>query len=259
MLILSWNVNGIRAVAKKGFLDWLQKTSPDILCLQETKCHPDQLDAQLLAPAGYTSYWSAAEKKGYSGVAVYAKQPPVSVSDRLGKKEFDREGRTLILDFGDLILFNIYFPNGSSGNVRVPYKMAFYEHFLKVVERHKKKGRKVIICGDVNTAHTEIDLARPKENVQNTGFLPEERAWVSKFISKGFVDTFRVFHKDGGHYTWWDYFTGARARDVGWRIDYFFVTENLRSRLTSAFILKTVMGSDHCPVGIELAEEKEKK
>lgn len=252
MILLSWNVNGIRAIAKKGFLGWLQKTSPDILCLQETKCHPDQLGQELLKPFGYMSYWSSAEKKGYSGVCVYTKKPPINISEKIGKKEFDREGRNLILDFGDFVLFNIYFPNGSSGNVRVPYKMAFYEHFLKVVETYQKDGRKVIICGDVNTAHKEIDLARPKENQKNTGFLPEERAWVTKLIAHGFVDTFRCFHQEGGHYTWWDYFTAARARDVGWRIDYFFVTENLQKNLKSAFILKDVMGSDHCPIGIEI-------
>ncbi len=252
MIILSWNVNGIRAIAKKGFLDWLQKVSPDILCLQETKCHPNQLDESLLKPFGYKSYWSAAQKKGYSGVAVYTKKEPKSISQELGKKEFDSEGRNLILDFEDFLLFNIYFPNGSSGNVRVPYKMAFYEQFLKVVEKHKKAGRKIIICGDVNTAHAEIDLARPKENQKNTGFLPEERAWMTKFFSKGYVDTFRHFHKEGGHYTWWDYFTAARSRDIGWRIDYFFVNEKFLPQVKRAFILKEVMGSDHCPVGIEI-------
>jgi len=252
MILLSWNVNGVRAIAKKGFLDWLQKTSPDVLCLQETKCQPDQLEESLLRPFGYMSYWSAAQKKGYSGVCVYAKRTPKCVSDKIGKKEFDCEGRNLILDFEDFVLFNIYFPNGSSGNVRVPYKMAFYDQFLKVVEKYKKDGRKIIICGDVNTAHAEIDLARSKENQKNTGFLPEERAWVTKFISCGFVDTFRYFCKEGGHYTWWDYFTAARARNIGWRIDYFFVTENLIENLKSAFILKDVMGSDHCPIGIEI-------
>lgn len=252
MIILSWNVNGIRAIAKKGFLDWLKKVNPDILCLQETKCHPNQLGADLLTPLGYKSYWSAAEKKGYSGVAIYAKKEPKSFSEKIGKKEFDREGRNLILDFGDFVLFNIYFPNGSSGNVRVPYKMAFYGQFLKVVEKYKKAGRKIIICGDVNTAHEEIDLARPKENVKNTGFLPEERAWVTKLIAKGYVDTFRHFHKESGHYTWWDYFTAARERNVGWRIDYFFVSENMIADIKSAFILKDVPGSDHCPIGIEV-------
>jgi len=252
MILLSWNVNGIRAVEKKGFLDWLDKESPDILCVQETKCHPEQLNETLLKPRGYLTYWSSAQKKGYSGVAVFTKNKPKEITDQLGKKEFDSEGRTLVLDYGDMVLFNIYFPNGSSGNARVPFKMAFYDQFLKVAERYRKAGRKVVICGDVNTAHEEIDLARPRENEKNTGFLPEERAWVTKLISCGYIDTFRHFHKEGGHYTWWDYFTAARSRNVGWRIDYFFVTANLLKSVKSAFILKDVMGSDHCPIGIEI-------
>ena len=252
MKILSWNVNGIRAIEKKGFLEWLHKESPDILCLQETKAHPEQLSETLLKPECYYTYWSAAEKKGYSGVAIYTKAAPHTVADCLGVKEFDTEGRILIADYDDFILFNIYYPNGGQGNKRVPFKMKFYDAFLSKAEAFRKKGRKIIVTGDVNTAHTEIDLARPKENVKNTGFLPEERAWVTKFISHGYVDTFRHFTKDPGHYTWWDYYTGARARDVGWRIDYFFVTQNLLPQLKDAFILKNIMGSDHCPIGIEL-------
>ena len=252
MKLLSFNVNGIRASEKKGFFDWVAKESPDILGLQETKAHPDQLTDTILKPLGYKSFWSSAEKKGYSGVAIYTKSEPLSVVEGLGIKEFDSEGRTLIADYGEFVFFNIYYPNGGAGNKRVPFKMEFYDTFLKKAESFRKKGRSLIICGDVNTAHTEIDLARPKENVKNTGFLPEERAWVTKFIEHGYVDTFRHFVKEGGHYSWWDYFTGARARDVGWRIDYFFVTQDLLSRLKKAFILKDVMGSDHCPVGIEL-------
>ena len=252
MKLLSWNVNGIRAIEKKGFLEWLQKESPDILCLQETKAHPEQLSEELLKPKGYTAYWSSAEKKGYSGVAIYTKTQPKSVTEGLGIKEFDSEGRTLIADYGSFILFNIYYPNGGQGNKRVPFKMSFYDAFLAKAEKLRKSGKKIIITGDINTAHTEIDLARPKENAKNTGFLPEERQWVSKFIDCGYVDTFRHFTKDGGHYSWWDYYTGARARDVGWRIDYFFVTDSLLPNLNKAYILKDVMGSDHCPVGIEI-------
>ena len=252
MRLLSWNVNGIRAIEKKGFIDWLHKDSPDILCLQETKGHPEQLTDELLSPNGYLTYWSAAEKKGYSGTAVFTKSKPNSVEEGLGVKKFDTEGRTLMLDYGHFILFNVYFPNGSAGNVRVPFKMEFYDAFLAKVNRLKKNGKKIIICGDVNTAHTEMDLARPKQNEKNTGFLPEERVWVTKFINNGYVDTFRHFHKDGGHYTWWDYKTGARARNIGWRIDYFFVTENLLPKIKKGFILDEVTGSDHCPVGIEL-------
>lgn len=252
MKLISWNVNGIRAIAKKGFLEWLEKESPDILCLQETKSSPDQLSDKLLTPKGYETFWSSAEKKGYSGVGIFTKIKPLKISHKIGKKEFDSEGRTIIAEFEDFILFNIYFPNGGSGNKRVPFKMAFYEKFLKKVNKSKKEGKKIIICGDVNTAHTEIDLSRPKENQKNTGFLPEEREWITKFINNGYVDTFRHLNKEGGHYTWWDYKTGARARDIGWRIDYFFVTENLLASLKNAFILKNVFGSDHCPIGIEL-------
>ncbi len=252
MKILSWNVNGIRAIEKKGFFEWFLKESPDILCLQETKAHPGQLTEKFIKPPGYYAYWASAEKKGYSGVCIYTKTQPKSVSEGLGIKEFDSEGRTLVADYGNFILFNIYYPNGGAGNKRVPFKMRFYDAFLKKVEKLRKQKRKIIITGDVNTAHTEIDLARPQENVKNTGFLPQERQWVTQFIECGYVDTFRHFTKEGGHYTWWDYFTAARKRDVGWRIDYFFVSENLLPKLKNAFILKEVMGSDHCPVGIEL-------
>jgi len=252
MRLLSWNVNGIRAIEKKGFLDWLHKESPDVLCLQETKSHPEQLSDALLKPNGYKTFWSSAEKKGYSGVSIFTKKEPKAIKEGLGVKEFDSEGRTLMADYGDFVLFNIYFPNGSAGNKRVPFKMAFYDAFLKVAEKLKKQGRELIVCGDVNTAHTEIDLARPKENVKNTGFLPEEREWVSKFISKGYVDTFRHFNKEPGHYSWWDYKTGARARDIGWRIDYFFVSSGFLFKVKKAYILKDVLGSDHCPVGIEI-------
>jgi len=220
--------------------------------LQETKAHPEQLTAAILHPDGYQSYWAAAERKGYSGVAVYTKQKPIKVEVGLGAPEFDMEGRVLILEYDGFVLFNMYVPNGGSGNKRVPYKMDFYECFVKKIETLRKKGKKLIVCGDINTAHTEIDLARPKENAKNTGFLPEERAWVTRFLELGYLDTFRLFHKEPGHYSWWDYKTKARERDVGWRIDYFFISRNLQSQVKDAFILKDVYGSDHCPVGIEL-------
>lgn len=253
MRLISWNINGIRAISKKGFFEWVHKESPDILCLQETKAHPDQLTFDILHPKGYRTYWSSAERKGYSGVAIFTKQEPLKVQEGLGVEEFDKEGRTLIAEYPDFTLFNIYYPNGSSGNVRVPFKMAFYDAFLSTVEKLKKKGKKIIICGDVNTAHMDIDLSRPKENEKNTGFLPEERAWMTKFINHGYIDTFRHFYKEPGHYTWWDYKSRARERDIGWRLDYFFISENMLPQLKKAFILKEVMGSDHCPVGIEIA------
>jgi len=252
MRMISWNVNGIRAISKKGFLEWFAQEQPDILCLQETKAHPEQLGPELLHPEGYESYWSSAEKKGYSGVVVYTKDKPQNVQEGLGVKELDAEGRVLLVDYGKFALFNIYFPNGGSGNKRVPFKMAFYETFLQIIEKLRKKGKKVIVCGDVNTAHEEIDLARPKQNEKNTGFLPEERAWMTKFLDKGYVDTFRYFCQDPGHYSWWDYKTKARERDVGWRIDYFFVTPDLAPKLKKAFIMKDVVGSDHCPVAIDV-------
>ncbi|MBF0531910.1 MAG: exodeoxyribonuclease III [Candidatus Omnitrophica bacterium] len=252
MRLISWNVNGLRAVLKKDFLSWLNQESPDILCLQETKCHPDQIPPELKQLSNYHMYWDTAEKKGYSGVGVLTKHQPLKVQTGLGLKEFDAEGRTLMLEFPDFVLFNIYFPNGGAGNKRVPFKMAFYDAFLKKADQLKKQGKSIILCGDVNTAHTEIDLSRPKENQKNTGFLPEERAWVSKLISHGYIDTFRHFEKQGGHYSWWDYKTKARERDIGWRIDYFFVSENILPQLKNAFILKQVSGSDHCPVGIEI-------
>jgi exodeoxyribonuclease-3 len=252
MRLISWNVNGIRAVQKKGFLEWFRKESPDFLCLQETKAEKEQLDDELLQVPGYSSYWCSAEKKGYSGVAVYTRTAPRSVEYGIGDRLFDSEGRTLALDYGDFVLFNIYFPNGGAGNKRVPFKMAFYDRFLRTAEEWRKKGREVIVCGDVNTAHEPVDLARPKENQKNTGFLPEERAWVSAFLKAGYVDTFRHLCKDPGHYSWWDYKTGARSRNIGWRIDYFFISQGLMPRLKDAFILSAIQGSDHCPVGISI-------
>jgi exodeoxyribonuclease-3 len=251
--ILSWNVNGIRAVYKKGFLDWFLADKPDILCLQETKASEEQIPGMLKKIEGYHCSFSSAEKRGYSGVALFTKQRPKNVTMKFGIKKFDIEGRVIIAEFEKFLLFNIYFPNGKASKERLQYKMEFYEVFLRRVERLKKEGKKLIICGDVNTAHREIDLARPKENSKISGFLPEERAWIDRFISHGFIDTFRVFHKGGNHYTWWDQKSRARERNVGWRIDYFFMSDNLRKRLQSAFIMPEVMGSDHCPVGIEIS------
>ncbi|MBF0386440.1 MAG: exodeoxyribonuclease III [Candidatus Omnitrophica bacterium] len=252
MRLISWNVNGIRSAEKKGFLAWFANEAPDILCLQETKAEKSQLSSALLEVPGYTSFWCSAQKKGYSGVAVYSRTAPLAVEYGLGQEEFDSEGRTLILIFKDFVLYNIYFPNGGAGNKRVPFKLGFYESFLRSAEKFRQSGRAIIVCGDVNTAHTEIDLARPKENQKNTGFLPEERAWVTRFITTGYVDTFRHFCPEGGHYSWWDYKTAARERNIGWRIDYFFVSPDLVAKLKQAFILKDVPGSDHCPVGIDI-------
>jgi exodeoxyribonuclease-3 len=248
--ILCWNVNGIRAAGRKGLVDWLYKESPDILCLQETKAQPDQLDASIRQPAGYLTYWSYPETKGYSGVATFSKQEPISVHKGLGIERYDIEGRVIITEFPEFMLFNIYFPNGKKNAERLRYKMDFYEDFLKYVQPLKNKGMKLIICGDYNTAHKEIDLARPRENEKISGFLPMEREWIDRFIAHGFIDIFRHFNKEPHQYTWWDLKSRARERNVGWRIDYFFVTENLLPMISKAFIMPEVTGSDHCPIGI---------
>jgi exodeoxyribonuclease-3 len=250
--LLSWNVNGLRAAHKKGFLEWLLRERPDVLCVQETKAAPAQLPPELKDVAGYRAYFAAAERRGYSGVALYAKVEPKEVKIGLGIKRFDAEGRLQVADFGDFLLYNIYFPNGKASAERLRYKMAFYRAFLKHVDRLKAEGRNVVICGDVNTAHKEIDLARPKENEKVSGFLPQERAWIDEFIARGFVDTFRLFNREPGQYTWWDLKTRARERNVGWRIDYFFVSDNLKKDVRAAYILAEVMGSDHCPIGLDV-------
>lgn len=250
MKLVSWNVNGLRAVEKKGFGEFLNSCGADIVALQETKATPDQLSEALRAPQGWHTYFSSAQRKGYSGVAVYSRQEPLRVWHGLGKEEFDCEGRTLILEYPTFFLLNIYYPNGGQGPERIDYKLRFYDCFLKKSKELFRTGKTVIACGDVNTAHQPIDLARPKENEKNTGFLPQERAWLDRFFSEGYVDAFRQFVHDGGHYSWWDYKTGARQRNVGWRIDYFMVDEKSAGKLKSAGMMGGVMGSDHCPIEI---------
>lgn len=251
MKIISWNVNGIRAAENKGFTDWLVKTDPDILCVQETKAHPDQLSKSLIAPGGYRSVWTSAERKGYSGCAVYCKNESVSMSG-LGEKRFDDEGRVQMRDFDRYVLVNAYFPNSQEGGKRLDYKLDFCETVRKKCNELRSAGKNIVLCGDFNIAHTPLDLARPKQNEQNPGYLPEEREWMTKFLADGYVDTFRMFNREGGNYSWWSYRMNARARNVGWRIDYFCVNRAFSSQVKSAFIMNEVMGSDHCPVGIEL-------
>lgn len=252
--LFSWNVNGIRAAQKKGLLDWMLEANPDILCLQETKAQPDQLDEALTNPEGYHVYWSSAERKGYSGVGVYSRPKPASVDLGLGIEIYDREGRTIIADYGDFVLINAYFPNGGRDHSRVPYKMDYKAEFLEVCNRLRAEGREVIFCGDVNTAHREIDLARPKQNAKSTGFLPIERAWIDRVVEEGYLDTFRLLHPEQEDaYTWWAYWGNARERNVGWRLDYFFISPGLRERVVAAEIHPEVMGSDHCPVSLTLA------
>jgi exodeoxyribonuclease-3 len=246
--LVSWNVNGIRSVQKKGFYDWLKTEKPDILCLQETKISAEDVTAELVDPPGYQAYWNAPVKKGYAGVAIYYKEKPLELLKGFGKPEFDTEGRVLIFRHPAFTLFNIYFPNGKANPERLKFKMDFYNAFLDYVEPLRKKGEKLIICGDINTAHKEIDIARPKENSKFSGFLPIERAWMDKFVSLGYVDTFRYYHRDEVQFTYWDIKSNARARNVGWRIDYFFVTENLLGQVVKSEMLSDVMGSDHCPI-----------
>lgn len=254
MKLLSWNVNGLRALHRKELLlPWFAEEDPDIVCLQETKASPDQLPDEIRDIDGYHSYFASSRvKKGYSGVALYTKKKPREVSDGFGIDVYDREGRTLIADYGSFILANVYFPNGGMSEERLRFKLDFYDEFLSLLDSLTKRGKKVIVCGDVNTAHAEIDLARPKANETNTGFLPEERAWIDKLIAHGFVDTFRMFTSESGHYTWWDMKTRSRERNVGWRLDYFFVSENLAKKVNLSYIQPHVMGSDHCPVGLEI-------
>ena len=250
--ILCWNVNGIRAVAKKGFLKWLYKEKPDILCIQETKARPDQLPEELERPKGYYSYWNFAKvKAGYSGVALFTKEEPRSVKYGWGNPKFDNEGRIIIAEYPKFTLLNIYFPNGKASKERLRYKMQFYDYFLKNADKMRRR-KKLVICGDFNTAHEEIDIARPKENEMFSGFLPMERKWMDKFESHGYIDTYRHFHPNKVEYSYWSARTNARARNVGWRIDYFYVTKNLIKSVKKAFILTKVMGSDHAPVGIIL-------
>lgn len=253
MHLFSWNVNGVRAAQKKGFLEWLRQEYPDVLAIQETKCHPDQLDPELRRPDGYHAYWAFAERKGYSGVALFTVRKPRSVQIGLGIPEYDREGRTIVADFGYFTLVAAYFPNGSRDHSRVPFKMAYKRDFLAFCNDLVAAGKSVIFCGDINTAHQEIDLARPKQNQNTTGFLPEERAWIDEVVAQGYVDTYRSLNPDKeGAYSWWTYIGRARDRNVGWRLDYFFVSPDLVSRVASAAIHTDVLGSDHCPVSLTI-------
>ena len=255
MKLISWNVNGIRAAVKKGFLDWLNNESPDILCAQEIRALPEQLSKELLNPPGYHTYWNPAGRKGYSGVGTFSQSEPLRVQAGFGIEEFDIEGRVLMTEYPGFKLFNVYFPNGKRGPERLDYKLRFYDAFLKHCDSLHARGERLIVCGDVNTAHKPIDLARPQANETVSGFLPEERAWIDRCLAHGFVDAFRAFHPDEPEqYTWWSYRSNARARNVGWRLDYHLVSESLMPAVSDAYILADVLGSDHCPVALELDE-----
>ncbi len=249
MKIVSWNVNGLRSVLRKTFLQVLAAEKPDVVCLQEIRCQPN--DVEPIWPKAYKAFWNPAQKKGYAGTAILSKRRPLNVMPHIGIKEHDQEGRVLMVEFSDFSLVNVYVPNSKRDLSRLPYRQRWDRDFLAYL-RHLEKTKPVVFCGDLNVAHTEIDLANPKANGRNHGFTIEERRGFGAFVHAGFVDTFREFHKSGGHYTWWSLAGNARARNVGWRIDYFLVSKSLRPRLKNAFIRDQLLGSDHCPVGIEI-------
>jgi exodeoxyribonuclease III len=252
MRISTWNVNGIRAVMGKGLKEWILAESPDVLCLQEIKATVQQLTAEQQDFPGYGAIWNSAEKLGYSGVATLFKEKPLEVSLGLDEKRFDVEGRVICTRHPDFLLYNIYFPNGQRGTERLGYKLDFYARLLDICDRLQAGGENIIITGDFNTAHMPIDLTNPKENVKTSGFMPEERAWVDKFLQHGFVDIYRHLYPDRVQYTWWTYRLMARQRNIGWRLDYFLISEKLAPRIRDVIIHEAVLGSDHCPVTLEL-------
>jgi exodeoxyribonuclease-3 len=250
--IYSWNVNGIRAVVKKGFMNWFKKAKGDIVCFQETKAQPEQIPDELKKIKGYTSYWFSAERKGYSSVGLISKPKPLETKNGFDDPKFDCEGRVIFVDYTNFLLVNAYFPNGGRGPERVKYKLDFYDTLFFYLQKYYYGRKGIIVTGDYNTAHNEIDLARPKGNENNTGFLKEEREWIDNIINLGYVDIFRKFNKNPGMYTYWDMVTRARARNVGWRIDYFMVSEDFVPKVKTADIHMKVMGSDHCPISIDI-------
>src|SRR5690554_5175928 len=255
MKIYSWNVNGIRAIKRKGFLDWMADEQPDIIGLQETKIQAQQITDDLRDIEGYYSYFSFAERKGYSGVALYSRAEPLAVKQGIGIERFDKEGRILLAEYPEFTLLNIYFPNGKRNKERLKYKLDFYDALFDYCQELRKDGKELIIFGDYNTAHQEIDLKHPEANKDISGFLPVERKWLDKLVKHNFIDTYRYFYPDKVTYSWWSYRTRARERDAGWRIDYHFITDGLKPKLKNADILTEVRGSDHCPVTIELEND----
>lgn len=249
MRITTWNVNGLRAALQKGALDWIESFSPDVLCLQEIKVRPEQISADYLARLNQRNiYWNPAERPGYSGVATIIKQAPLSVDFGIGIPLFDREGRMIRLKFPGFTLFNVYFPSGQRGQDRVSFKLDFYAHLLDILDQAHQAGENLVICGDFNTAHREIDLRHPKANKNTSGFLPEERAWVDKYLDHGLVDAYRYLFPERVEYTWWTYILKAREHNVGWRLDYFLVSQALIPSIQDVVIHGDVLGSDHCPV-----------
>lgn len=250
MKMISWNVNGLRAVSKKGFSDWILKENPDILCIQETKLQEEQLVEQLRNIEGYESYFSFARRKGYSGVAIYTRHKPISIKYGFGIEKFDSEGRILQMEYPGFTLLNIYFPNGQMNDERLQYKLDFHDILLEYCLELRKEKKNLIICGDYNIAHKEMDLKNPKANEKRSGFLPIERSWIDKFIENGFIDSFRYINPEKIQYSWWSYRYKARERNAGWRIDYHFISQEMKEKIREANILEEVMGSDHCPVSL---------
>jgi len=247
--LISWNVNGLRAVQDKGFFDFFHEYKPDILCLQETRLGPELADTSFAVPDGYHAHWVGAKKKGYSGVGILSKEMPLSWQEGLGDPQFDDEGRTLTAEYPEYFVVAAYFPNSQHELLRLDYKMAYNRAFLAFCEKRRKK-KPVIFCGDLNVAHEEIDLANPKSNTMNPGFYIDERNWFTGMLEAGYVDTFRAQHPEPDQYSWWSYRFNARKKNIGWRIDYVVVSKELAPRVNESFILQSVMGSDHCPVGI---------
>jgi exodeoxyribonuclease-3 len=255
MKIISYNVNGIRSALGKGLGEWVTEVLPDILCLQETKAQPEQIDRLLFESMGYHCLLNSAEKKGYSGVALFSKRQPDRYTIGIGVEKFDREGRVIRADFGELTVVCVYIPSGTTGEVRQEFKMEFLDAFTRYLQQLRTERPHLLVCGDFNICHKPIDINHPERHAQDSGFLPEEREWFDRFVELGFIDTFREFDKSPERYSWWSFMAGARARNVGWRIDYHVVTPGLRPRLTNGYILPEVMFSDHCPVVAELTEE----
>lgn len=253
MRIYSWNVNGLRAVYKKGLKEWIEAENPDVLCIQETKIQEETLTKELREIDGYFSYFSFADKKGYSGVATYTKQKPIRVSSGVGIDRFDKEGRILITEFDKFIIYNIYFPNGQRDEERLKYKLDFYDSLLEQWNEDVRNGKKLLICGDYNTAHTAMDIKNAKANEKTSGFLQIEREWLDKLMRCGYTDTYRHFNPEKIEYSWWSNMFKSRERNVGWRIDYHVVSNNLLPEVKKTGILCEVLGSDHCPIMIEIA------
>lgn len=254
MRIISWNVNGLRSAVRKGFVDWVKRESPDILCLQEVKIQESEVPFDLVYLNNYHTFFNTAQKKGYSGVMVYSKMKPLKVRKKLGLNAFDREGRLLELKFKDFTLINLYIPHGARDKSKMPYKLDVYGKLMEKLGNDLTGAaeKKIVLTGDFNIAHTDLDLARPKENITNTMFTFPERIQLDKIEKLGFVDSFRTLHEEGSNYSWWPYYPDARERNIGWRIDYVFVSSNLRSNIKTAFIMKNTQGSDHCPIGVEI-------